>query len=62
MVPSAIIPRDQQQLALFARNERYLLSAMIIIASRHDLASKMKEVHDKSWEVMRVSGPRSTRN
>ena len=51
MVPSAIIPRTAAQLALFAQNERYLLAAMIIIASRH--ASGMRQVHDRSWAVMR---------
>ncbi len=35
-------------------NERYLLTAIIIIASRHDQSQKMREIHDKSWEVMRV--------
>ncbi|GFZ50946.1 hypothetical protein JCM24511_08704 [Saitozyma sp. JCM 24511] len=53
MVPSAIIPRTQEQLGVFAGNERYLLAAIIIIASRHDPGVGMRSVHDRSWAVMR---------
>lgn len=53
MVPSAIIPHTQEQLQVFAHNERYLLAAMIIITSRHDPSPGMQEVHDRSWAVMR---------
>lgn len=51
MVPAAVIPRNPEQLAVFAQNERYLLTALLIIASRNG----MRDVHDKSWAVFRVS-------
>ena len=54
MVPAEHIPRDLDQLAEFAEEERYLLTAAIIIASKHHGAAGMKDVHDKSWAVMRV--------
>lgn len=53
MVPADRIPRTPTQLAEFARSERYLVTAMVIIASRHDHASGMREVHERSWAVMR---------
>ncbi|WWD19773.1 hypothetical protein CI109_104237 [Kwoniella shandongensis] len=53
MVPASIIPRTKEQVALFAQNERYLLAAYIIIASRPDNSPEMREVHHRSWEVMR---------
>ncbi|OCF34202.1 specific RNA polymerase II transcription factor [Kwoniella heveanensis BCC8398] len=53
MVPSAIIPRNPEQLAVFARKERYLLAAYIIIASRPDSTPAVREIHDRSWAVMR---------
>lgn len=52
MVPSAIIPRTPEEVAQFAQNERYLLTAIIIVASRNQL--HMRDVHDKSWAVFRV--------
>ncbi|WVF67254.1 hypothetical protein IAT40_002002 [Kwoniella sp. CBS 6097] len=53
MVPSAIIPRNSEQLAVFAQKERYLLAAYIIIASRPDPSPAVREIHDRSWAVMR---------
>ncbi|WVQ94853.1 hypothetical protein IAU59_001936 [Kwoniella sp. CBS 9459] len=53
MVPSAIIPRNPEQLAVFAQKERYLLAAYIIIASRPDPSPAVREIHDRSWAVMR---------
>jgi hypothetical protein len=55
MVPSYLIPRTPDQLAAFAQSERYLLTTMVIIASRHDTSKSMRKVHDQSWAVMRVS-------
>jgi len=55
MIPSSVIPRTPKQLALFALNERYLLTAMIIIASRHNPNEGMREIHDSSWTIMRAS-------
>jgi hypothetical protein len=54
MVPSYLIPRTPDQLAEFAQSERYLLTTMVIIASRHDTSKSMRKVHDQSWTVMRV--------
>lgn len=53
MVPADRIPRTPEQLADFARSERYLVTAMVIIASRHDRAYGMRQVHEQSWMVMR---------
>jgi hypothetical protein len=55
MTPVSSIPRNRPDLALFAQKESYLLAAIIIIVSRHDQAPGMREVHDRSWAVMRVS-------
>lgn len=54
MVPSYLIPRNPEQMASFAQSERYLLTTMVIIASRHDTSKAMRQVHDQSWAVMRV--------
>ncbi|WOO81900.1 Transcriptional activator ARO80 [Vanrija pseudolonga] len=53
MVPAAMIPRTPEQLAELAVSERYLVSAMIIIASRNDRAPGMRTVHERAWGVMR---------
>ncbi|BEI94648.1 uncharacterized protein CcaverHIS019_0702290 [Cutaneotrichosporon cavernicola] len=53
MVPADRIPRTPEQLAEFARSERYLVTAMVIIASKHDRADGMREVHERSWSLMR---------
>ncbi|KAK4689241.1 hypothetical protein P7C73_g879, partial [Tremellales sp. Uapishka_1] len=53
MVPASIIPRTPDQIAAFARDERYLLAAMVIIASRHNTSPGMRDVHDRSWATMR---------
>ena len=55
MVPSSIIPRTLEALAKFAHDEPYLLAAIVIIASRNDTGDGMREVHNRSWGVMRVS-------
>ncbi|WVR09565.1 hypothetical protein IAU60_006634 [Kwoniella sp. DSM 27419] len=53
MVPSAIIPRTPEQVAVFAQKERYLLAAYIIIASRPDPSPKMRRIHEEAWRIMR---------
>lgn len=53
MVSTERIPRTPEQLADFTRSERYLATAMVIIASRHDRAHGMRQVHERSWAVMR---------
>ncbi|CAK9782420.1 unnamed protein product [Cutaneotrichosporon oleaginosum] len=53
MVPADRIPRTPERLAEFARSERYLVTAMIIIASKHDRTEGMREVHERSWSLMR---------
>ncbi|WVO16705.1 hypothetical protein L204_104386 [Cryptococcus depauperatus] len=53
IIPSAIIPRTMEQLATFGQNEKYLLTAFVIIASRVDNDPGMRIIHDRSWAVMR---------
>ena len=55
MMPSSIIPRTQDQLALFASRERYLLTAIIIIASCNNPEFGMRDIHDQSWGIMQAS-------
>ncbi|WVQ84547.1 hypothetical protein IAT38_006701 [Cryptococcus sp. DSM 104549] len=53
IIPSSHIPRTVEQLAVFAENEKYLLASFIIIASRPDNSPEMRDIHDRSWSVMR---------
>ncbi|ODN73405.1 hypothetical protein L202_07931 [Cryptococcus amylolentus CBS 6039] len=53
IIPSAIIPRTYDQLSVFSKAEKYLLAAFIIIASRVDNTPEMRDIHDRSWTVMR---------
>lgn len=53
MVPVDRIPRTPEQIANFAHSERYLVTAMIIIASRNHHTVAMRDVHERSWGVMR---------
>jgi hypothetical protein len=53
MVPVNRIPHSPAQIAEFARDERYFVTAMIIIASRSNYSPGMREVHERSWQVMR---------
>jgi hypothetical protein len=53
MVPSSLIPRSPEQLAVFAQDERYLLTTMIIISSRNNTSEEMRSIHTRSWDVMR---------
>jgi hypothetical protein len=57
LVTPGKIPRNMADLAQFAQEEKYLLTAAIIIASKHHPAAGMKDIHDKTWAVMRVSDP-----
>ena len=54
MVPSSIIPRTSEDMGRFASDEPYLLTGIIIIASRNHQAQGMREIHERSWAVMRV--------
>lgn len=47
MVSSADIPRTRQQLAAFAQNEKHLLVAIVVVASRNERS--LRDVHDRSW-------------
>lgn len=53
MVPAERIPQSRERLAEFACNERYLTSAMVIIASRHDRDPGMRHIHEQAWTTMR---------
>ena len=52
MIPHHRIPRTEQQLGAFAKEDGYLLTAIIVIASRQD---KKLDIHEKSWNYMQVS-------
>jgi hypothetical protein len=54
MVPASLVPRGQEEIGVFANNEQYLMTAIIIIASRND--TSIRKVHDESWSLFRVSG------
>lgn len=53
MVPASLIPRTKDEIGVFANNERYLMTAIIIIASRNDMS--IARVHDEAWALFRVS-------
>ena len=55
MVPSSRIPKSGEQFANFARDEPYLLTGIVIIASRNMQGPGMRSLHDSAWAVMRVS-------
>lgn len=38
---------------MFAQNEKYLLATIIIISSRVENTPEMREIHERSWSVMR---------
>jgi hypothetical protein len=52
IVPVSRIPRNEEQLALFALEENHLVTAMVVIASRHD--AQNPQVHDLAWGYMQV--------
>jgi hypothetical protein len=52
MVPVSRMPTTELELQTFARDEKHLLTAMVIIASRHDAENPL--VHEKAWEIMSV--------
>jgi hypothetical protein len=53
MVPVNRIPQTPAQIAEFARDERYFVTAMIIISSRCSYQPGMREVHNRAWQVFR---------
>ncbi|ADV23934.1 specific RNA polymerase II transcription factor, putative [Cryptococcus gattii WM276] len=53
IIPSDGIPRTLEQLSVFAQNEKYLLATIIIISSRVENTPEMREIHERSWSVMR---------
>lgn len=52
MMPHYRIPKNEVDLAKFAKEENYLITAIVVITSRQE---KMFDVHEKSWEYMQVS-------
>lgn len=47
------IPHNQAQLAALAQDDPFLLSAIVCVASRHHAAPGMKEVHEKTYALVR---------
>ncbi|OWZ76656.1 specific RNA polymerase II transcription factor [Cryptococcus neoformans] len=50
---TARIPRCREQLLDLAHNDSFLLTCIIAVASRHPSDSRYKDVHDKTWAVIR---------
>jgi hypothetical protein len=50
------IPRTEQDYAIFASAEPYLMTAFIIIASRLDSKPSAKRIHAQTWALMKVRG------
>ncbi|KAK1927726.1 hypothetical protein DB88DRAFT_479042 [Papiliotrema laurentii] len=50
---TARIPKTIPQLAELSSSDPFLLSAMILVASRHHPEPSMKQVHEKTWKVVR---------
>lgn len=53
MVPADRIPHTTEQIAEFALTERYLVTAMVIVASHYNHSAGMRDVHERSWAAMR---------
>ena len=51
MVPHHRVPKTEAELAKFAKEENYLITAIVVITSRQE---KMFDVHEKSWQYMQV--------
>ncbi|BEI89708.1 uncharacterized protein CcaverHIS019_0210700 [Cutaneotrichosporon cavernicola] len=47
------IPHNKTQLAALAQDDPFLLSAIVCVASRHHAAPGMKEVHEKTYALVR---------
>jgi hypothetical protein len=54
MLRPSLIPQTDAEIAQFARDENYLLTAIIIIASRPDPSPSMRRIHAQTWELMKV--------
>lgn len=52
MIPISRMPKTELELQAFAQDEKHLLTAMVIIASRHDAENPL--VHEKAWDIMSV--------
>lgn len=49
------IPKTEQDYAIFANAEPYLMTAFIVIASRLDSRPSAKRIHAHTWTLMKVS-------
>lgn len=52
MMPYHRIPRTEAELSRFAKEDTYLLTAIVVITSRQE---RMFGVHERSWNYMQVS-------
>ncbi|WWC91805.1 uncharacterized protein L201_006752 [Kwoniella dendrophila CBS 6074] len=50
---TARIPRNREQLLDLAHNDPFLLTCIVAVASRHPVDLKYKEIHDKTWPILR---------
>lgn len=50
---TARIPRCREQLLDLAHNDSFLLTCIVAVASRHPSDNRYKDVHDKTWAVIR---------
>ncbi|WWD03753.1 hypothetical protein V865_001809 [Kwoniella europaea PYCC6329] len=47
------IPRTREQLLDLAHNDSFLLTCIVAVASRHPVDPKYREIHDKTWPILR---------
>ncbi|OCF41353.1 specific RNA polymerase II transcription factor [Kwoniella heveanensis CBS 569] len=50
---TARIPRTREQLIDLAYDDPFLLTCIITVASRHPLEARYRDVHEKTWAILR---------
>ncbi|KAK8853288.1 hypothetical protein IAR55_003992 [Kwoniella newhampshirensis] len=50
---TARIPRTREQLVDLAHNDAFLLTCIVAVASRHPPDNRFKDVHDRTWAILR---------
>ncbi|WRT70130.1 uncharacterized protein IL334_007124 [Kwoniella shivajii] len=50
---TARIPRTREQLQDLASNDSFLLTCIVAVASRHPVDHKYREIHDRTWSILR---------
>nr|XP_019010426.1 specific RNA polymerase II transcription factor [Kwoniella pini CBS 10737]OCF49207.1 specific RNA polymerase II transcription factor [Kwoniella pini CBS 10737] len=50
---TARIPRSRDQLLDLAHKDSFLLTCIVAVASRHPIDPKYRDIHDKTWPILR---------